>query len=205
MRYTWQRAVLMGALVLVIGAPALLAQKYEINPYAGGVWPSHTSVGQLNNQWIYGVRAGIFLDSSFELEGQWGYMNHFNLEGTSFKSRASLWEIAGDYNFSAQDWSIARHFTPFVIVGVGAIRSHLPDSEDSSFRFRNPDNGRVTVIDEHNTFFNVSYGGGIKSDKLWGPLGLRADVRGRTIPNYYHSAPTWLEVTGGFNLMWGER
>jgi hypothetical protein len=192
----------LGALIVIIGAPALFGQKYEINPYAGFVWPSHTSVGQIENQWLYGLRAGVFLDSSFELEGNVGYMNHFNLEGTSLKSRAWLWEAAGNYNFSAKDWPVVRGFTPFLVVGVGAIRTDLSDVD--SFRFTNPSSGRVTVLDDHNTFFNVSYGGGIKSVKLWGPLGLRADVRGRTIPNFYHSAPTWLEVTGGFNLMWGE-
>jgi len=203
MRHNWQRTVVLSALVLIIGAPALFAQRYEINPYAGGVWPSHTNVGQLRNQAIYGVRGGIFLDSSFELEGNYGYMNHFNLEGASIKSRASLWEAAGNYNFSAKDWPVVRQFTPFIVVGLGAIRTNLPDFD--SFKFTNPSNGRVTILDDHNTFFNVSYGGGIKSVRLWGPFGLRADVRGRTIPNFYHTAPTWLEVTGGFNLMWGER
>ena len=57
----------------------------------------------------------------------------------------------------------------------------------------------------NNTFLQVSYGGGLKSEKLWGPLGLRLDVRGRTLPNYYHSTPTWLELTGGVNFMFGER
>jgi hypothetical protein len=60
-------------------------------------------------------------------------------------------------------------------------------------------------MNDGNSFFNVSYGGGIKSEKLLGPLGVRVDVRGRTMPNYYHTSPTWLEATVGFNFMWGER
>jgi hypothetical protein len=203
MRHTWQRMTILGALIVVLGAPSLFAQKYEINPHAGFVWPSHTSVGQIENQWLYGLRAGVFLDSSFELEGNVGYMNHFNLEGASVRSRAWLWEAAGNYNFSAKDWPVVRGFTPFLVVGVGAIRTDLRDGD--SFTFSNPASARVTVLDNHNTFFSLSYGGGMKSVKLWGPLGLRADVRGRTIPNFYHSAPTWLEVNGGFNLMWGEK
>jgi len=30
-----------------------------------------------------------------------------------------------------------------------------------------------------------------------GPIGFRADVRGRTIPNFYHETINWPAVTGG--------
>jgi hypothetical protein len=51
----------------------------------------------------------------------------------------------------------------------------------------------------------VSYGGGLKALQLWGPVGLRADVRGRTMPNFFGERLTWGEATGGLTFSWGER
>ena len=56
------------------------------------------------------------------------------------------------------------------------------------------------------TFFTFSYGGGLKLQRLWGPLGFFGDVRGRTIPNFFNGHGTnLLEVTAGLNFAWGEK
>ena len=57
--------------------------------------------------------------------------------------------------------------------------------------------GPNRVLYDHDTFFTVNYGGGIKAMNVFGPIGFRADVRGRTIPNFLHESPSWPEVTGG--------
>lgn len=59
-------------------------------------------------------------------------------------------------------------------------------------------------FDDGDTFFNFSDGGGVKAPKLRGPIGLRADVRGRTIPNLHGESTSWLELTGGITISWGE-
>ena len=64
---------------------------------------------------------------------------------------------------------------------------------------------RPGVLSDGDTFFTVNYGGGVKAMNVWGPVGLRADVRGRTIPNFFHESPSWPEVTGGLLFSWGER
>jgi hypothetical protein len=202
MNGNWHRVLLMSLLVLVVGAPALLAQRYEVHPYGGFVWPNHTNVGAIKDQVIWGVKGGYFFDPSFELEGTFGYLNQFEVRRIDPQSRGWLWELSGDYNFSAKDWPVARQVTPFLVLGGGAIRTHLHDQDTLGFR---ANTGRFVNMNDGDSFFTVSYGGGIKSVRLWGPVGLRVEVRGRTLPNYYHSTPTWLEVTGGFNLMWGER
>jgi hypothetical protein len=51
----------------------------------------------------------------------------------------------------------------------------------------------------------MNYGGGFKGLRIWGPLGFRADVRGRSLPNFYGHGNHWLETTGGITLAWGER
>jgi len=62
------------------------------------------------------------------------------------------------------------------------------------------------VFRDNSTFFTFSYGGGLKVQRLWGPLGFFADIRGRTIPNLFNGhGNTWLEVSAGPNFAWGEK
>jgi hypothetical protein len=63
-----------------------------------------------------------------------------------------------------------------------------------------------TVVRDHVTFFTFSYGGGLKTQRVWGPMGFFGDVRGRAIPNYFNGHGTNLfELTAGLNFSWGER
>src|SRR5215468_1143747 len=62
------------------------------------------------------------------------------------------------------------------------------------------------VLRDHVTFFTFSYGGGIKTQRVWGPLGFFGDVRGRTIPNFFNGHGTnLLELSAGLNFAWGEK
>jgi hypothetical protein len=56
------------------------------------------------------------------------------------------------------------------------------------------------------TFFTFSYGGGLKTQRVLGPMGFFGDIRGRTIPNFFAGHGTnRLELTAGLNFAWGER
>jgi hypothetical protein len=217
------RAVLLTVVAIAVAAPSLMAQKYEVEPYAGGFWPSSSVVGTLKSEGLYGVKGGFFLDPNFELELNAAWITHFNPKTIDPKSRGLVWEVAGDYNFSTSEFPFSHKFSPFLVGGVGGITTFLRDVDTFPFNeiitgfatAPNPVTGVVTTvpvtairpraIHDGDTFFAVSYGGGIKSMRLWGPIGLRAEARGRTIPNYYGGSPTWFELTGGFNVMWGER
>ncbi len=62
------------------------------------------------------------------------------------------------------------------------------------------------VLRDHVTFFTFSYGGGLKMQRVWGPLGFFGDVRGRTIPNFFNGHGTnLLELSAGLNFAWGEK
>jgi hypothetical protein len=217
------RGLVLGIAVLALATPSLFAQKYEANPYGGFVWPGPSVVGHINDQAIWGGRFGYFLDPNFELEGNVGYMNKFHPRQINPKARGLLWEVAGDYNFSTSEFPFSEHFSPFVVVGVGGITTLLRDVDSFPFNESisgtaftiNPATGNPVVVPvtavrprairDHDTFFTVSYGGGFKSMRVWGPVGFRFEARGRTLPNYYGGSPTFLEATGGFNIMWGER
>jgi hypothetical protein len=61
------------------------------------------------------------------------------------------------------------------------------------------------VLDSKDTFFTFSYGGGIKATRLWGPMGVFGDFRGRTVPNFLGHSNTWPEISAGLNFSWGEK
>src|SRR5262245_7218115 len=172
MRPKWQRVLLMTVMIITVATPAVLAQKYEVNPYGGFYWPGHTNVGRLQDSTIWGGRFGYFFDPNFELEGNFGYINHFKVDTVGVKNRGFLYEVAGDYNFSSKEWPFHQNFTPFLVVSAGAITSRL--REVDSFTFRSS-TGRLIEMTNNNTFFQVSYGGGFKSERVWGPVGFRFD------------------------------
>ena len=87
----------------------------------------------------------------------------------------------------------------------GGLTSEI---RDGSAAFVNGDGtatGPAHVLHDRDTFFTVNYGAGLKVMNVLGPIGFRADVRGRTIPNFFRQTMNWPEVTGGLLLSWGER
>jgi hypothetical protein len=71
------------------------------------------------------------------------------------------------------------HFVPYVTGGVGFMKPW-----GSGFK-------------PFDTKFAGNYGGGVKLEKLIGPVGLRFDVRGYTIPDVNHQNLNILEASGG--------
>jgi hypothetical protein len=59
------------------------------------------------------------------------------------------------------------------------------------------------VFGSSNYYFAISYGGGIKLNHVWGPMGFFADFRGRTMPNFFSNSLTWPELRGGLTFGWG--
>ena len=217
------------ALILLFAggfATSLWAQKAEIYGYGGMYWPNKTPVGQLRNEGIYGAKFGGFLTQHVELEGNFGYMNHFDLDRNPNPTAAALgltrpavrglvYDINTSYNFSQRSLGGAR-VTPYVTVGAGAVTALIPDAHSVPYtsggfvfnaeRGAYEPTGQSLVLEDKDTFFAVNYGGGLKALNLWGPVGLRMDIRGRTMPNFIgHNAVTWPELTGGVTFSWGER
>ncbi|HEX4999315.1 MAG TPA: hypothetical protein VFY29_13895 [Terriglobia bacterium] len=196
MKWNWQRTFMLTIFAFVFATPSLFAQKYEFGGYAGGYWPFRTNVGDLKSQGFYGARGGVFVGTGMELEGNVGYYNQFEVEGTDPRSRGWLFEFAPTYNFMSSEWGTSPAFTPYATFGLGFFHTKL----DSAYSFSN--GIRTINVNPGDRFFEFSYGGGIKSIRVWGPIGMRFDGRGRTIPNYYHSSPTWFEASAGVNVMW---
>jgi hypothetical protein len=177
--------------MLVVFGPGLLcAQKYEIDPYAGGFFPGKfVSVINVKNEGIYGLKGGVFLNRRLQIGGNAGYISDLSFKDTLTRKRAYIWD--GDLSVHAGD--SLKVYGAFGLGGVVTTVSH-----DSTFFF---DPSLLT----RDHFLSISYGGGIKVLRIWGPLGFRVDARGRTMPHYYGFRFSWLETTAGPTFSWGER
>ncbi len=181
----WLAAALLGAAVTAG------AQRYEIDPYAGVFFPGKfAGVYQLNREGVYGVHGGVFLTSALEAEGHLGYINNLSLKDTLTRTRAYLWDADASYHFGKTRKKLYGTF------GIGSVTTTV--SNDARFLF-DPD-----VLTTHR-FLSLSYGGGLKALRRWGPIGYRVDVRGRTLPHYYGFRQDWVEATAGVTIAWGER
>jgi len=212
--------------VLTVFTASLSAQRAEIYPNAGFFWPDTMSNGQrFTSDGIYGVKGGVFLDPHAELEGSFGYINHFELRNppnpfnptfgiTQPPVRGLLYDVNIAYNFGERQFLNTR-ISPFLSVGGGGLTAHVPNDRlyfvEGGGNVINaagavvPNPARTKVMESGDTFFTVNYGGGVKFLNVAGPMGFRVDVRGRTMPNFFGETTTWLEPTAGLTFTWGER
>jgi len=216
--------------VLAVFTASLSAQAVEIYTYAGlNAWPSGfaNNLNKFRTDGIYGVKAGFFLSQHSELEGSFGYMNHFMLKNppnpfdptfgiVQPAVRGFLYDANYAYNFGDKQIAGAR-LSPYVVAGAGGLTAHIPDAQSifllgggSVIGHCNngsliPNPSTSIVMDTGDTFFTLNYGGGVKMLRVWGPMGFRGDLRGRTFPNFYGETTTWFEPTVGLTFSWGER
>jgi hypothetical protein len=215
----------------VVGATYLLGHhKVEIHPNAAFVWPGAVdfsdTTARLRDEGIYGLKTGVFLNDNLEVEGSFSYMNHFESRlvptglDHAFGIQAQtvhglLYDVNGLWNFGKQQ-ILGSRISPYVVGGVGGLSTLVPDANAAliggEFYRTDPSSGaavlnptRTVVVHNNTAFFAVNYGGGIKAPNLWGPVGLRADIRGRTFPNFRGESLTWPEATAGITFSFGER
>jgi hypothetical protein len=171
-------------------ASPLAAQKYEVHPYAGGFFPGKfVTLFEGKKEGIYGIKGGVFLNRRVEVGGNFGYISDLTFEDTLTRKRAYIFEG----NVAVHTSGAYKLFAAF---GMGGVATTVVP--DSNFFF---DPSLLT----RDHFFSVSYGGGMKALQRWGPVGFRADVKGRSMPHYYGFRFSWLETTGGLTFSWGER
>src|SRR5215470_612239 len=163
------------------------AQRWEVHPYAGGFFSGKAAhILDVKNQPMYGIKAGWLANTNFELEGHFGYINDLSYQGTLTRKKAYIAEGLATYNFS-------KFYASY---GLGAVTTTV--SAESIDFFGN-------AIPTSDTFLSMSYGGGFKVLRKWGPLGYRLDARGRTLPNYNGFTYSWFEATAGLTFAWGDR
>src|SRR5712691_5624218 len=68
--------------ILGVFSATLAEQRIELYPYAGGFWPIRVDGwgnNKLKAEGIYGLKGGVFITPHAELEGSFGYLNHFEM------------------------------------------------------------------------------------------------------------------------------
>jgi len=212
--------------VLTVFTGALFAQRGEIYPNAGFVWPDTMNNSQrLKTDGIYGVKGGVFLNENAQLEGSFGYMNHFELRQppNAFNPafgivqpavRGFLYDVNATYNFGERQF-LNHRVSPFLTVGGGGLTTYIPSASSTFIEGGGnvinaagaivPNPGRSKIMESGDTFFTVNYGGGVKFLNVVGPMGFRVDLRGRTLPNFFGETTTWFEPTAGITFSWGAR
>ena len=219
------KARLLVFALLAAAMPSLaFSQKVEINPYAGFYWPSNTlAFGSFQSSQLLGVRGGYYVTSGFEVGANYSWSNHFQPDSSApgpsqagalgFPQgtvRANIWELELSYNFGK------RHIfrpavRPYLTAGAGGLTTNVKDPDAFVLNVKPVTVPGTTlyvtntVLSSSETFFTFSYGGGIKAERLWGPMGFFGDIRGRTIPNFFGSTLDWPELSAGLTFSWGER
>ena len=141
--------------------------------------------------------------------------------------QSRLWEAEFSYHF-AKRTMFGSSVKPYAVVGFGALRTKINDEGTFVLNVRSvtiQDSKTVNlasglskenwapqtvyfandVIESGDTFFTFSYGGGLKAMRLWGPVGVFGDFRGRTVPNFFGHSNTFPELSAGLNFSWGEK
>lgn len=206
----WIGPVTACVLFALAVVPVHAQHQWQITPYAGGFWPTETLGDEdFKNDGLYGVRVGGFLVDRVMLDANVGYSDEFTYTGTDPETHAWLWDVNARFHFFP--WDI--NLSPFVSAGLGGLTSTIEDNGSVAFLFEDdggflelgdPESGlRSVVLEDGDTFFGINYGGGVTADDLWGPVGLRWDIRGRTLPNFFGTDLSWLETTGGVTISWG--
>jgi len=212
--------------VVAVFAVTLSAQKAEIYPNVGFFWPDTMNNGQqFKSDAIYGLKGGGFLNQNVQVEGSFGYINHFELRQppnpfnptfgiTQPSVRGILYDLNWAYNFGERQF-LNHRISPFISFGGGGLTAHIPDADAMFIQGGGnvinsagaivPNPGRSKILQNNDTFFTVNYGAGVKFLNVAGPMGFRVDLRGRTLPNFFGETTTWFEPTAGLTFSWGER
>jgi outer membrane protein with beta-barrel domain len=195
-------------LTLLVVPVNVMAQRFEIYPYSGGVFPTNwTDTNKLGAQPFFGASAGIHLNSQIEVEGNAAYIDHFRFQDRDMGARAMLSDVDVSYIFRG---IVFNRFEPFVTFGIGNVKAKTRRGQQQILlldpTFRNPESTMgPLVLTNGMSFLSLNYGGGLKAFRLWGPIGIRTDLRFRTMPDFFGHSNHWFEVRTGLNIAWGER
>jgi hypothetical protein len=175
-------------LVLAFAGSAF-AQKYEIHPLVGRNLPlKWADTYSLKSVSLVGVKGTIHANNDTQIEGEFEYLPHFEFRGSDPKTRAFVYGLNLSRSFTLPNTRVI----PFYTFGVGAVSAQTDGASSTTVL---PD--RTITLDNNDAFFSVNYGIGIKAPRVFGPVGLRANIYGRTMPNFFGRANSWAEITGG--------
>jgi hypothetical protein len=164
------------------------AQNFHFSVFGGWNQPGKVTLANVRSGLNGNSMLGIRLETDFARivgwENTFAYSPNFgkpDILSTTNNSRALIYSSNLVLN------APIKHFVPYATVGAGLVTSKRILLAPS--QLLNPK--------EFGTTFAVNYGGGLKLTRLAGPMGLRFDVRGYTLPDVFSQRLNILEVSGG--------
>ncbi len=184
-------AVVASFFVLVLLVGQAQAAGGQVSFYAGYLNPGDVNLDniqaglELRGTGLYGGRIEFDFLEILGIEQNFGFsprlLNSSLFTQQSSDVRGFLYSTNGVVNIP-----IGR-FVPYVTAGLGLIKPW------------------GTGITDFDVTFAGNYGGGLKLDRLIGPVGLRFDVRGwRTADIAGTGGVNIFEATGGVTFSWGK-
>src|SRR5205809_1102134 len=87
--------------LILFGAAVAQAQKFEVDPYAGGFFSGKAAhIFDVKNEALFGIKAGMYTGSNFEIEGHFGYINDLAYSWTPTRMKAYIWEGLASYTLT---------------------------------------------------------------------------------------------------------
>jgi hypothetical protein len=210
----------------VAGTYLIKHRQIEIHPNAGFFWPRHVDKAHLRDEGMYGVKASTAFNDYVHVEGNFGYINHFESRFaptaldqtygiTPRTIHGLVYDINGLFDFGRRPM-FGGKLSPYVTAGIGGLSTEVRRDDvavvggqfyttDATTGNVFLDTSRKMIVTDNKAFFAINYGGGFKATNLKGPMGFRVDFRGRTFPNFFGRGMTWPEATAGLTFTIGER
>ncbi len=181
--------VFLGVLLALSGQT--FAQNLHLSVFGGWNKPGEVTIENVRSGLNGNSEVGVRFETDFAkiigIEHTFAYSPDFGSPetfGTTENSRGLIYHS----NFVLN--APLGHFVPFATIGIGLINSNRQLIVTSP----------ALGIREFGTQFAVNYGGGVKFTRLAGPLGVRFDVRGYTLPNVFSERLNIFEISGGVML-----
>lgn len=156
---------------------------------------------------IYGAVGTISITPRFGIENRLIFSHDFlRPQSVDFTTTEEI----KSFNYSLNgvlDLPIERFgpsVTPFLSGGVGFVTTWNGVDDDGDEVLPADPNLAVAERMKFGTQFAISYGAGIKFERLAGPLGFRIEGRGLTLPNIRNDELHFFEILGGVLFTFGE-
>ena len=201
------RMILVAAFIAIM-VPVAHAQEVQLSPYIGAAFSSKVAnTAKFKQSPVYGVRWSVYIIPQFSLEANLGRQNDFRFDGTSGTTHAYHFDFNSLYYFNREGPKAepVTKFAPYVTAGIGMLNvsgnqvftvaggkvvTTVPAGTTS----------RTLVLGDGARYLSFNYGGGIQGTRLAGPVGVRFDARGKTVPNLLGGAAHFMEISAGLTF-----
>jgi hypothetical protein len=174
--------------ILVSFSAESFAQNFHFSVFGGWNKPGKVTVDNVRSGLDGNAMVGVRFEADFARvigwENTFAYSPNFGrpegLSTTDDDARALIYSSNLVLNVPLE------RIVPYATVGLGLLSSKRILRDPTELLTR-----------EFGTEFAINYGGGLKLTRLAGPVGLRFDVRGYTLPDVFSERLNVLEVSGG--------